>query len=221
MKRLLLTLLWAMIATLPLATRAQVFARMPVAAPPSWAPPGYTRAQYYYLPDLQVYYDVPAASFLLSYRGQWIALRQLPPMYRSYDLYAAPKVVLDYQGPSPYRHYEVHRQRFPRWYCPPHSVIVYRDAPAPAALPRRYPPGRRYRHHDDSRYDRRYDDACDGRCTHEHHPGPGDGDRPYNPNLRNEDDPYPPQIRDGEPEREYDYYGQEGADGSSPRGNWR
>ena len=114
MKRLLLTLLWAMIATLPLVTRAQMYARMPAALPPPWAPPGHARAQYYYLPDLQVYYDVPAASFLLPHRGQWIALRQLPPTYRSYDLYAAPKVVLDYHGPTPFQHYEVHLQRFPR-----------------------------------------------------------------------------------------------------------
>jgi hypothetical protein len=142
MNRLLLTLLWAIIATLPPVARAQVYARTPVAKPPAWAPPGYARARYYYLPDLQVYYDVPAASFLLPHRGQWIALRQLPPGYRSYDLYAAPKVVLDYHGPAPFQHYEVHRQRFPRWHCPPHSVVEFRDAPT-----RGYVPGRRYRPH--------------------------------------------------------------------------
>ncbi len=217
MKRLLLTLLWAMIATLPLVTQAQAYARIPVAQPPPWAPPGYARAQYYYLPDLQVYYDVPAASFLLPHRGQWIALRQLPAMYRSYDLYAAPKVVLDYYGPYPYRHYEMHRQRFPRWYCLPHSVVVYHNAPSPT-LPRRYPPGRRYRHYDDYRRDRQHDDACNNGCTHEHHAyGSRDGEGPYDSYNGNEDRPYAPERRNAEPE--YDnYYNQEEADRvGSPR----
>lgn len=219
MKRLLLTLLWAMIATLPPVARAQVYARTPVAPPPPWAPSGYARAQYYYLPDLQVYYDVPAASFLLPHRGQWIALRQLPPAYRSYDLYAAPKVVLDYNGPAPFRHYEVHRQRFPRWHCPPHSVIEYRDAPAPV---RGYLPGRRYRHHNEYRPDRRYDDACDGGCTHEHHAyGPRNGDRSHPPRYGDDDQPYAPEHPDENPEGEYDYYGREEADRPGPRGRWR
>jgi hypothetical protein len=219
MKRLLLTLLWTVMATLPLVTQAQVYARMPAAPPPPWAPPGHARAQYYYLPDLQVYYDVPAASFLLPHRGHWIALRQLPPMYRSYDLYAAPKVILDYYGPYPYRYYEVHRQRFPRWYCQPHSVIVYRDAPAPAGSPRGYHPGRRYRYRDDYRYNRRYDDDCNGRCTHEHHAyGPRDDDRPYDSPYGNDDHRYTPERRDGEPGQEYDYYNQEDTGKPSPLG---
>jgi hypothetical protein len=216
MKRLLLTLLWTVVATLPLVTRAQVYARTPAAPPPPWAPPGHARAQYYYLPDLQVYYDVPAASFLLPHRGHWIALRQLPPAYRSYDLYAAPKVVLDYYGPYPYRHYEAHRQRFPRWNCPPHSVIVYRDVPAPAG-PRGHHPGRRYH------YNPRHDDDCNGRCPHEHHQAyrPRDEDRPYDSPYGNDDRPYAPERPGGEPEREYDYYNGEETGQAGPRGRWR
>lgn len=217
MKRLLLTLLWLIPATLPQVGRAQGYARMP-AGLPQWAPPGHARAQYYYLPDLQVYYDVSAASFLLPHRGQWIAVRQLPPAYRSYDLYAAPKVVLDYDGPAPFRYYEAHRQRFPRWYCPPHSVIVYRDAPPPAAPPRGQHPGRRYRHHDD-----RHDDGdCDDRCTHEPHAyNRRDGDRPHASRNRHDDRPYGPEPRNGEPGSEYDYYNRPDAEPAAPRGHWR
>jgi hypothetical protein len=170
------------------------------------------------LPDLQVYYDVPAASFLLPHRGQWIALRQLPPMYRSYDLYAAPKVVLDYDGPTPYQHYEMHRQRFPRWYCPPHSVIEHRDAPPS----RGYVPGRHYRHPNGYRHDRRYGDGCDGQCTHEHHAyGPRNGNRPYPPRYEDDDCLYEPGQQDDETEQEYDYYGREETGRPGHRGRWR
>ncbi len=207
MKRLLLALLWVIPATLPQVSRAQVYARMPAGLPP-WAPPGHARAQYYYLPDLQVYYDVPAASFLLPHRGQWIAVPQLPPAYRSYDLYAAPKVVLDYYGPSPFRYYEVHRQRFPRWYCPPHSVVVCRDAPLPAGSPRGDHPGRRHRHPDD----RRADGGCDDRCTQDHHAyGRHDEDR----------SPEPREGSGEETDPEYDYYNQPEPAPAAPRGHWR
>ncbi len=204
MKRLLLTLLWVVTATLPLTVQAQVYARVPTAPPPPWAPAGFPRAKYYYLPDLQMYYDVPAASFILFNRGQWIAVRQLPPMYRSYDLYASPKVVLDYYGPYPFGHYEVHRQRFPRWHCAPHSVIVYRESPRHGGPPpRAHHPRSRYRYNDDYRYDRKWNDH---QYDHNPHPDRRDDDRLYNERYWEEQDRRPGQEhRRGDQEDEYDY----------------
>lgn len=164
MKRLLLSFFWVVTAILPLTARAQVYAHIPAALPPPWAPAGFPRVHYYYLPDLQMYYDVPAARFILFNRGQWIAVRQLPPMYRTYDLYAAPKVVLDYYGPYPFGHYEVHRQRFPRWHCAPHSVIVYRETPRHGVPRSRYRYDYGYgRKWDDRLYNERYPDEHDRR----------------------------------------------------------
>lgn len=218
MKRLILSLLWVVTAALPLSVQAQVYARAPAAPPPPWGPGGYPQVQYYYLPDLQMYYHVPAASFILFHRGQWIAVRHLPPMYRSYDLYAAPKVILDYHGPYPFAYHEVHRRHFPRWHCAPHSVVVYRGQAGP---PHPHHPRWRYRYNDDYQYDRRWDDR-DRRYEYEPRYDQREDQRPYDERYRNEEDRWPdqePRREDRENEYEYDRYDDNHRRYGNPPGN--
>ncbi len=40
------------------ATEAQVSINVNIGSPPLWGPTGYTHVQYYYLPDVEAYYDV-------------------------------------------------------------------------------------------------------------------------------------------------------------------
>src|SRR5436853_6526069 len=62
--------------------------------PPYWAPAyeNVTQVRYYYLPDLETYYDVWGNEFVYLDNGQWIFSSFLPPMYTSYDLRSAPVV---------------------------------------------------------------------------------------------------------------------------------
>jgi hypothetical protein len=99
------------------STQAQVSVRLNVGIPPQWGPAGYDDARYYYLPDIECYYDVNNSSYIYFSRNRWIHSRSLPYRYRNYDLYGGYKVVMnDYRGNRPYDHFREYRSRYGRGY---------------------------------------------------------------------------------------------------------
>ena len=99
------------------AMQAQVSLNVKIGAPPMWGPVGYAEARYYYLPDVEAYYDVPSAMFIYNDRGIWVHRAHLPYKNRNYDLYGGYKVVMnDYHGNAPYEHFKDHRQQYARGY---------------------------------------------------------------------------------------------------------
>jgi len=97
--------------------QAQVSANVTIGAPPLWGPVGYTNVQYYYLPDVQAYYDIRASQFIYINNGIWIRSRYLPGPYRNYDLYSGYKVVLtDYHGSYPYYFFNSHKAKYHKGY---------------------------------------------------------------------------------------------------------
>ena len=102
---------------------AQVSVSVNIGARPDWGPVGYTEANYYYLPDVEAYYDVRQSNFIYANNGTWLAARTLPARYRGYDLYAGPKIVLtDYRGNRPYTYFKTHKVKYKGHR--PHTVIV-------------------------------------------------------------------------------------------------
>lgn len=97
-------------------TKAQVSVNVNIGAPPPWGPVGYAEARYYYIPDIQTYYDIRTANFIYFGPSGWIHATVLPPMYAHFDLYSGYKVVLNFRGANPYRYYEVHKVKFPKGY---------------------------------------------------------------------------------------------------------
>lgn len=88
-----------------------------VGTPPVWGPVGYDEVEYYYLPDIQVYYDIRLAQYIYFGNGRWIRSRYLPPYCRNYDLYSGYKVVLtDYHGHSPYTYFNTHKVKYYKGY---------------------------------------------------------------------------------------------------------
>jgi hypothetical protein len=87
-------------------------------APPQWAPvyDNPRQVQYYYLPDLEVYYDVWNHEFVYLDGGNWIFEPSLPPMYGNYDLYDGHVVILDYNVHQPWMHHELYVSHYPRYY---------------------------------------------------------------------------------------------------------
>jgi hypothetical protein len=70
---------------------------------PIWGPTGYDYVEYYYLPDIGVYYNVPQKKYYYSdNRGRWSSGSSLPRRYRGFDLYSSYKVVVNES--EPYRH---------------------------------------------------------------------------------------------------------------------
>jgi hypothetical protein len=99
------------------ALQAQFSVSVHVNAPPPWGPVGYSQVQYYYLPDVEAYYDVPSSMFIYYTGGVWVHRAYLPSQYRNYDLYNGYKVVMtDYHGNAPYTHFKDHKMKYGKGY---------------------------------------------------------------------------------------------------------
>ena len=99
------------------ALQAQVSVNVHMGVPPPWGPVGFNEARYYYLPDVEAYYDVPSSMFIYNNRGTWIHRSHLPGRFRNYDLYGGYKVVMtDYHGDTPYTHFKENKIRYGRGY---------------------------------------------------------------------------------------------------------
>jgi hypothetical protein len=97
--------------------QAQVSVNVNLGSPPAWGPAGYSAVDYYYLPDVQSYYDIKAKQFIYLGNGQWVRSRNLPTQYRNYDLYNGYKVVLnDYHGSKPYSNFKNHKVKYFKGY---------------------------------------------------------------------------------------------------------
>ena len=77
---------------------------------PIWGPTGYDHVEYYYLPDIEVYYNVPEHMFYYEDGGRWISRSSLPARYRGYDFYNSYKVVVNER--APYRNHRMYREKY-------------------------------------------------------------------------------------------------------------
>jgi hypothetical protein len=80
---------------------------------PEWGPVGYDRADYYYMPDIDAYYDVNAHTYIYFNNNVWVHSVVLPPRYAGYDVYHGYKVVIN--RPEPWRYENVYRTRYARY----------------------------------------------------------------------------------------------------------
>lgn len=92
---------------------------------PVWGPSGYDHVRYYYLPDIETYYDVPQHKFYYYNNGRWIGRSQLPSRYRSYDFYRSYKVVVNEQ--EPYRNHKIYKDQYSS-YKGRHDQQLIRDS---------------------------------------------------------------------------------------------
>lgn len=96
---------------------AQVSVNINFGPPPMWGPVGYTDVRYYYLPDVEAYYDIQTSMFIYYGGGVWVHRAYLPSRYRNYDLYNGYKVVMtDYRGDAPYANFNHHKKQYARGY---------------------------------------------------------------------------------------------------------
>jgi len=102
MKKTILKTILAGVMVLSLQTiaHAQVSLSINIGHQPAWGPTGYNHVDYYYLPDIESYYDVATGQYIYLDGGRWINSRALPPRYAGYDLYSGYKVVVN--RPKPY-----------------------------------------------------------------------------------------------------------------------
>lgn len=148
------------------ATQAQVSVNVNIGTPPAWGPSGYSEMEYYYLPDVEAYYDVRASQFIYFGGGRWVRATRLPRQYRNYDLYGGYKVVLtDYHGRTPYTYFDRHRVKYYKGY---HGAPQRPYRPRPVYG---YSEHRNYKHNDNRYHDKhdRHDDRHDHDDHHDNH----------------------------------------------------
>jgi len=109
MKKILLILV-LITGSICFKATAQVHVNVNIGVQPVWGPVGYDQADYYYMPDIDAYYNVPQRQFIYLEGGSWIFAANLPYRYHNYDLYRGYKVVMN--EPRPWLHNEVYRQRY-------------------------------------------------------------------------------------------------------------
>ncbi len=98
---LALILLAAMLFTASSSSIAQDDARNNIYCQPLWGPVSYDYVEYYYLPELGVYYDVPGSQYIYKNKSLiWERSKRLPFPYRNTDLFSTYKVVIN--QPEPY-----------------------------------------------------------------------------------------------------------------------
>lgn len=87
------------LAAFSYTAESQVSFSINIGRQPVWGPVGYNHVDYYYLPDLDVYYDVPRGLFVYYDDGRWNFAPSLPGRFGNYDLYNSYKVVINERNP--------------------------------------------------------------------------------------------------------------------------
>lgn len=119
----LLAFAFAAIGTLaaPSAAHAQVGVNVQIGQP-AWGPAVPQGTQYYYIPEIDGYYDLAARNYIVLRNGRWVPVAALP----GYDPYRFhPVVVNDYRGRQPWTRYNDYHARYYRPVAP-RPVVVQR-----------------------------------------------------------------------------------------------
>lgn len=174
MKQLFLSIAVFGLVQLAQPSQAQVSVQVNLGIQPQWGPSGYDYAAYYYLPDIDVYYNVPRRQFVYFNGGRWVFAASLPGIYRDYDLYRGYKVVLN--DDAPYRRCDYYRGQYGRYRGHYDRQVIIRDVHRPRYGYDRYERDRYDRNrYDRGRYDRdryvrdRHDRGRYDRDRHDHH----------------------------------------------------
>ncbi len=115
---------------------------------PSWGVPGNVNANYYYMPEIDSYYDLSSRQFIYEDEGRWIFASNLPDYYRGYDLNRGYKVVVN--EPRPYLRGDYYRQQYRGRYDNYRRNDVYAQR------------NMRPDYRNDNRFDNRYDNRNNG-----------------------------------------------------------
>jgi hypothetical protein len=114
MKKIILCMCAVLLIGFSYTADAQVSIRINLNHQPAWGPRGYDRADFYYFPDLNVYYDVNSSIFYYLSGSRWVSNRHLPSRYNRYNFYKLHKVVLN-NGPRPWLRNRDHRREYMRF----------------------------------------------------------------------------------------------------------
>lgn len=126
MKKILFAVLFGVASLSSISTQAQVSVNINIGSQPKWGPAGYNHVEYYYLPDLDVYYNVPSSQYVYQNNGRWVWNKNLPSRYRGYDLYNSYKVVMNTK--QPYLSHNTHVKQYSQYKNKKGKQVNLRDS---------------------------------------------------------------------------------------------
>ncbi len=92
---------------------------------PAWGPTGYDYVEYYYLPDIGVYYSVPQNVTTTTTGELAIYRSSLPSRYSNYNFYKSYKVVINER--EPWHNHKTYRDKYAS-YKNRHDQLFIRDS---------------------------------------------------------------------------------------------
>lgn len=82
---------------------------------PDWGVAESDNATYYYIPDIESYYDTRTGNYVYMNDGKWMTTKTLPIAYKDYDLYSGYKVVMT-DDKAPFADYENMKVKYAKGY---------------------------------------------------------------------------------------------------------
>ena len=110
MKKWIIILIAILSINIPVKVLAQVSFSINLSNQPEWGPSGYDHVDYYYIPDMDAYYDVNSRVYIYMEGGRWVRRSYVPARYRNVDLYRVHKVVINER--EPWRHHDTYRNQY-------------------------------------------------------------------------------------------------------------
>ncbi|MFC3563496.1 hypothetical protein [Pedobacter jamesrossensis] len=101
---------------------AQLNVNVNIGSQPLWGPTGYDHVDYYYLPEVESYYNVPKKQFVYLNGNDWVFANNLPHRYSNYDLYNGYKVVIN--SPKPYLNFKNDKVKYAKFKGKKNEMII-------------------------------------------------------------------------------------------------
>ncbi|WP_210513902.1 hypothetical protein [Hymenobacter terricola] len=127
--QLLLAFVFGAFAALATPTVAQAQVNLNVQlGHPAWGPAAPAGSQYYYIPEIDGYYDLAARHYIVQRNGAWVPVATVP----GYSTSSFHPVVVDYRGRQPWAQYRDHHARYYR-----RPVVVRKEVVRKQIVPRK------------------------------------------------------------------------------------
>ena len=118
-----ITIVFFLSAVSSLEAQLQIGVNLNIASRPAPEPAGYEYVEYYYMPDIEVYYNVSLDRYYYFEGGRWVWSVELPQRYHDYDLYHSYKVVVNED--QPWLKHEIYRERYAPSRSHRNQVIIH------------------------------------------------------------------------------------------------
>lgn len=104
--------------------QGQISVSVNIGSQPMWGPVGYDYVRYYYMPEMEVYYDVHSRKYTYWQGNKWVTKSKLPGKYKKYNVYRTYKVVINDQ--KPWHKHPQYKNKYAH-YAHNHGQVVLRD----------------------------------------------------------------------------------------------